>query len=249
MSSQMLNDQTFSPGNIPADLAREASSTMTLNGTILKSLALLGLTVLAATVGWRVGLDWFAASSGGLWWLIGYFLLIGLTIAAASNPDLARPAGLVYALLMGFWMGAVSRVYEEEFDGIVTQALLASVSVFVVCLLLYLVRAIRVTPTFTRVIVTATLGILVMYLASWILAIFGVDLLLLTEPSTLGIAVSIGICLVAAFSLFLGLATIENGIALSAPAAMEWYAALGLLSTLVWLYAELLRLLALLRNR
>jgi uncharacterized YccA/Bax inhibitor family protein len=199
-------------------------------------------------IGWSVGLDWFSASSG-LWWLIGYFLLIALTIAAASNPDIALPAGLCYAVLMGFWMGAVSRVYEEAYDGIVAQALLASVCAFLACLVLYLVRAVRVTPRLTRAIITATLGICLMYLAAWILSIFGVDLLLITEPNALGIALSVGICLVAAFNLFLDFAFIEKGIDAGAPPVMEWYAAFGLLSTLVWLYAELLRLLALLRNR
>ena len=248
MSSQMLNDHTFAPASVPSH-AGATVPRMTLAGTITKSLALLTLTVLFGAVGWRVGLDWFSASSGGLWWLVGYFLLIGLTIAAASNPDLALPAGLLYASLMGFWMGAVSRVYEQEYDGIVTQALLASLCTFLVCLVLYLVKAVRVTPKLTRVIVTATLAILLMYLTSWILSIFGVDLLLYTEPTTLGIALSIGICLVAALNLFLDLAIIDKGIEQRAPATMEWYAALGLLSTLVWLYAEVLRLLALLRNR
>src|SRR5215216_4299230 len=122
----MLNDQTFAPARGAPTRANAAASTMTLSGTIVKSL------------------------------------------------------GLLYAVLMGFWMGAVSRVYEEEFDGIVTQALLASVCAFLACLVLYMVRAVRVTPKLTRVIITATLGIFVMYLVGWFLSIFGVDLLLIT---------------------------------------------------------------------
>ncbi len=249
MSSQMLNEHTFAPAGVPSARTDVAASTMTLNGTIVKSLVLLGLTVLSGAYGWRVGLDWFSASSGGLWWLIGYFLLIGLSIAAASNPDLALPAGLLYAVLMGFWMGAVSRVYETVYDGIVTQALLASVCVFLACLVLYTVRAVRVTPKLARGIITATFGILIMYLVAWIMSLFDVDLLLFTEPTTTGIVISIAICLVAAFNLFLDFAVVERGVEQRAPATMEWYAALGLLSTLVWLYAEVLRLLALLRSR
>jgi len=219
---------------------------MTLPGTIVKSLGLLAVALATGTIGWSVGLDWF--STTGLWWLLGYFLLIGLTIAAASNPDLALPTGLLYAVLMGFWMGAVSRVYEEKYDGIVAQALLASVSAFLVCLVLYMVRAVRVTPKLTRTIITATLAIFVMYLAAWILSIFGVHLLLIDEPNAIGIALSVGICIVAALNLFLDFAVIERGIKQGAPATMEWYAAFGLLATLVWLYAEVLRLIALLRN-
>src|SRR5215217_1777068 len=244
----MLNNATFAPGSVTLRRKSAAAPTMTLRGTIFKSLLLLLVAIVFGAFGWNRALDWFSTSSG-LWWLIGYFLLIGLAIAAASNPDLALPAGLFYAVLMGFWMGAVSRVYEEAYDGIVAQALLASVCGFLACLVLYLVRAVRVTPRLTRAIITATLGICVMYLAAWILSIFGVDLLFFNEPTALGIALSIGICLVAAFNLFLDFAFIEKGIEAGAPPVMEWYAAFGLLSTLVWLYAELLRLLALLRNR
>jgi uncharacterized YccA/Bax inhibitor family protein len=242
----MLNDQTFAPGGVAAVQEPTAARTMTLPGTIVKSLGLLAVALATGTIGWSVGLDWF--STTGLWWLLGYFLLIGLTIAAASNPDLALPTGLLYAVLMGFWMGAVSRVYEEKYDGIVAQALLASVSAFLVCLVLYMVRAVRVTPKLTRTIITATLAIFVMYLAAWILSIFGVHLLLIDEPNAVGIALSVGICIVAALNLFLDFAVIERGIKQGAPATMEWYAAFGLLATLVWLYAEVLRLIALLRN-
>ncbi len=248
MSSQMLNERTFSATGLPADRDRVAASTMTLNGTIVKSIALLAVALVTGAAGWSVGDDWFSSSSG-LWWLIGYFLLIGLTIAAVSNPDLALPAGLLYALLMGFWMGAVSRVYEEKYDGIVAQALLASVCAFLACLVLYLVRAVRVTPKLTRVIITATLGICLLYLVAWIFSIFGVDLYFWNNPTPVGIGLSIGICLVAAFNLFLDFAVIEAGVNRGAPVLLEWYAAFGLLSTLVWLYAEILRLLALLRNR
>jgi uncharacterized YccA/Bax inhibitor family protein len=248
MSSQMLNERTFSPSSLSVGRDREAAATMTLSGTIAKSIALLAVALITGALGWSVGNDWFSASSG-LWWLIGYFVLIGLTIAAVSNPDLALPAGLAYALLMGFWMGAVSRVYEEKYDGIVAQALLASVSAFLACLVLYLVRAVRVTPKLTRAIVSATLGVFLLYLVAWLLSIFGVDLRFWTDPTPVGIGLSIAICLVAAFNLFLDFAVIETGVTSGAPAAMEWYAAFGLLSTLVWLYAEILRLLALLRGR
>jgi uncharacterized YccA/Bax inhibitor family protein len=116
-------------------------------------------------------------------------------------------------------------------------------------LVLYLIRAVRVTPRLTRMIITATLGILVLYLVAWLLSLFGVDLSFYNEPTTVGIALSFGICLIAAANLFLDFAFIERGVKAGAPATMEWYGAFGLLSTLVWLYAEILRLLALLRNR
>jgi uncharacterized YccA/Bax inhibitor family protein len=247
VSSQMLNEQTFAPGSMTGARDRATPSQMTLSGTIAKSALLLAVAMLFGALGWSVGLDWFSASSG-LWWIIGYFLLIGLTIAAASNPDLARPTGVLFAILMGFWMGAVSRVYDQAYSGIVTQALLATVCAFLACLLLYMIGAVRVTPRMTRLIIAATFGICLLYFVAWILSIFGVNLYFWNNPTPLGIGLSIGICLVAAFNLFLDFAIIDKGVEGGAPAVMEWYAAFGLLSTLVWLYAEILRLLALLRR-
>ena len=86
-----------------------------------------------------------------------------------------------------------------------------------------------------------------MYLAGWIFALFGVDLRFWTHPSSVGIVISIAICIVAALNLILDFAVIERGVESGAPAAMEWYAAFGLLTTLVWLYLEILYLLVRLR--
>ncbi len=245
MSSQMLNEHTFA--STSSTRAPAAAGTMTLTGTIVKALILLVIAGGFATWGWSVALDWFSQS--GLWWLFGYFILIGLTIAAVNNPTMAMIAGIVYAVMMGFWMGAVSRMYEIVYDGIVAQALLASVSVFLGCLLLYMVGAVRATPKFTRIVIVATFGILLMYLAAWILSLFGVDLLMINEPNAWGIALSAGICLVAALNLFIDFTVIDEGVKRGAPDSMEWYAAFGLISTLVWLYAEILRFLALVRSR
>lgn len=150
---------------------------------------------------------------------------------------------------MGLWMGAISRVYEAAFDGIVAQALLASVCTFLACVVLYTSRVIRVTANFARAIVFAMGGILLLYVVGWVLSLFGVDLRFFSQPTLLGIGISVAISVVAALSLLLDFSYIEQGIANRAPAAMEWYAAFGLLSTLIWLYAELLRLLALIRMR
>lgn len=248
MASQMLSETTFAPGS-PA-LARDGGSTatMTLRGTVVKSLVLLLIAAICGAVGWVKAVDWFA-DPRALWWIIGFIVLIGLTIAAATNPKLALPAGLIYSVLMGLWMGAISRVYEAAFDGIVAQALLAAACTFLACVVLYLARVVRVTARFARAVIFATFGILLLYLVGWILSLFGVNLLFIGQPTILGIAISAAICLVAALNLLLDFSFIEQGIKAGAPAAMEWYAAFGLVSTLVWLYAELLRLLALSRSR
>lgn len=248
MASQMLSESTFAPGSRAMETDAPTAAKMTLQGTIVKSLILLLVAVIFGAIGWIKAVDWFA-DPRALWWLIGYVVLIGLTIAAAANPKLALPAGLVYAILMGLWMGAISRVYEAVFDGIVAQALLASVCAFLACVVLYTSRAIRVTAKFTRAITIAMVGILLVYLIGWVLSLFGVNLLFINQPTVLGIVISAAICIVAALSLLLDFGFIEQGIKAGAPATMEWYAALGLLSTLIWLYAEILRLLALMRMR
>jgi uncharacterized YccA/Bax inhibitor family protein len=244
----MLSETTFAAGS-PA-LERESASApaMTLRGTIVKSLLLLLLAFVFGAIGWNNALSWFADGSA-IWWIVGYIVLIGLTIATAANPRLALPAGILYAVLMGLWMGAISRVYEFIYEGIVGQALLASVCAFLACLILYSSRAIRVTPQLTRVIMIAMGGIILLYLIGWILSLFGVNPRFMTEPTVLGIVISAAICIVAALNLLLDFAIVGEGIEAGAPVAMEWYAAFGLLATLVWLYAELLRLLAILRTR
>jgi uncharacterized YccA/Bax inhibitor family protein len=117
-----------------------------------------------------------------------------------------------------------------------------------VCLLLYAFRIVKVTGRFVLVVVGATLGIGVMYLVAWLLSIFGVHLRFWTHPTSAGIVISIVICIVAALNLFIDFAVIDTGVQGGAPKFMEWYSAWGLLATVVWLYLEVLYLLARLRR-
>jgi len=204
---------------------------------------LLVVTAGFAGIGWRAAANILMTSS--LWMFLGYLVLIALTVAAAANPRLAFPVGLLYAVLTGLWIGAISRVYEAYYDGIVAQALLASLATVLACLVLYLSRAFRLTSKAVRVIVVATLGIGLMYFAGWVLSIFGLNLLFWTDPGNpVGIAISVVICIVAALNLMLDFGFIEQGVKLGAPKEYEWYSAFGLLATIVWLYLEILRLIA-----
>ncbi len=246
MSAQVLNERSFAPQAVrEVTGGREAAATMTYGSVIVRALFLLVLTVGFAAVGWRAVEG--ERPTSGMWFFLGYILLIAVSIAAARNPRLAAVAGLLYAVLMGLWMGSISRLYETYYDGIVGQALLASVATFFVALVLYSSRAIRVTGRFVKVVVIATAGIALMYFVGWIFSIFGVDLLFWTHPNGLGIAISAGICLLAASNLLIDFAVIETGVRSGAPRAMAWFGAFGLLTTLVWLYLEVLRFLALLR--
>ena len=150
---------------------------------------------------------------------------------------------------MGVWAGAISRVYNEQYSGIVLQAVLATGSVFLAMLFLYVTRIVRVTKKMASIIMAATMGIALLYIISLVLSLFGAQPSFLTDSSPLGILLSIGICIVASLNLLLDFSFIEQGVAAGAPAAYEWYGAFALLSTLVWLYLEILRLLARLQSR
>lgn len=247
MSAQILNERSFSSEAVTSVTGGKAvTSTMTYGGVIVRALFFLILTAVFASAGWRAAAE--KQPQSGMWFFLGYILLIAISVAAASNPRLAAVAGILYAVLMGFWMGSISRLYETYYDGIVAQAIIASVATFLATLLLYATRVIRVTGKFIRILLVGMVGLLFTYLVGFFLSLFGVDLLFWTQPNNVGIAISVAICILAAMSLAADFAFIEVGVDGGAPAAMAWYAAYGLLTTLVWLYLEILRLLALLRS-
>lgn len=248
MAQQMINERTFSPeavaelGGSPA-----AARHMTVGGTVLKSLVLFVVTCACAVFGWDHVSGVMKATSGPSW-LLGYFLLIALSFLAIARPRLAPLGGFVYAVLMGLWVGGISRVYDAAYDGIVAQALLATMATVLVCLVLYAFRIVKVSRRFVLVVIAATFGIGLMYLTAWILTLFGTRLTFWTSHSPAGIAISVVICIVAALNLFVDFAYVDAGVSGGAPKFMEWYSAWGLLATVVWLYLEVLYLLARLRN-
>lgn len=249
MAQQMLNDQTFSTAAIQqAGGIKSGSDRMTIAGVTVKSLLLLIMTAIFAAIGWRQAPQ-VLENTNGLWFLLGFMILIGLSMAASSHPQLAFVLGMVYAVFMGIYMGSISRLYNEYWEGIVPQALLATICVFAVCLVLYNVGAVKVTAKFTKVVIAATLGICLLYLTAWVMSIFGVNLYFWLHPNALGLVVSAGIALVAALNLFLDFDQIDKGVSAGAPKSMEWYSAFGLLATLIWLYLQVLQLLALTRSR
>jgi uncharacterized YccA/Bax inhibitor family protein len=180
---------------------------------------------------------------------LGIIVGIAAVFALIARPQWAKYIAPVYALGQGFAVGAISRYYNEFFDGIVVQAVGATLGVVAVMLVLYRSRIIRVTDRFRRVIVFATLGVMAFYLVSFVINLFGGEVTFLREPNLFGIAFSIGVSILAALNLSLDFDFIERGTRAGLSKDFEWYAAFGLLVTIVWLYLELLRLLALLQGR
>jgi len=158
-----------------------------------------------------------------------------------------------YGLLEGVFVGGISAVYNNIFEktapGIVMQAVLLTFGVVIAMYLLYRFRIIKPTERFMQIIVIATGGIAIFYMLSWILGMFHINIGFITEGTPLGIGFSLVVVAVAALNLILDFAMIEQGAAQGAPKYMEWYGAFGLLVTIVWLYLEILRLLAKMSSR
>jgi uncharacterized YccA/Bax inhibitor family protein len=174
---------------------------------------------------------------------------LGIAILTIFKPKWARFTAPVYAVAEGLLLGAVSRLYEFEFDGIVLQAVGLTIGVFALLLFLYATRIIEVTENLRMGIVAATGAVLVVYVVSLVLRLFGADIPFIHDAGPVGILFSLVVVVIAALNLVLDFDFVERGAAAGAPRYMEWYGAFGLLITLVWLYLELLRLLAKLRSR
>lgn len=221
--------------------------TMTLQGAVNKTVALLALVVIGAGYTWNLYYNQGPAAVqpwmfGGL---IGGLVLALITVFKAQWAPKTAP---LYAVLEGLALGGISAMFEARFPGIVIQAVGLTFGTLFALLVLYKSRVIRVTENFRLGIFAATGGIALVYLVSVVGRMFGWEMPLIHESGPLGILFSLFVVGVAALNLVLDFDFIERGDGV-APRYMEWYAAFGLIVTLVWLYLELLRLLAKLKER
>ena len=154
-----------------------------------------------------------------------------------------------YALCEGLALGGVSAMYESRFGGIVVQAVGLTFGVLAMLLVAYATRLIRATENFKLGVFAATGAIALLYLVSWILSLFHVSIPYIHGNGWIGIGLSAFVVTIAALNLIMDFDFIEQGVQAGAPKYMSWYAAFGLMVTLVWLYLEILRLLAKLQSR
>lgn len=220
--------------------------TMTIDGTVNKAFIMLVLLMAGAFVAWNNyfdGGDILPLAIGGA--ILGFVLALVISFAPKTAPYLAP----IYAVAEGVFLGAISANYETYYDGITLQASLLTMAIFIALLLAYKTRLIKATENFKLGVFAATAGIAIMYLLSFVLGMFGVTVPYLHDSSAIGIGISAFIVVIAALNLVLDFDFIENGAQRGAPKYMEWYGAFGLLVTLVWLYLEIVRLLAKLRSR
>jgi uncharacterized YccA/Bax inhibitor family protein len=232
------------PYAAPSPYAPSTTRYMTMDDVVTKTGVTFLVTVLAAAATWALPgtASWGLALPAAL---IGFVLALVITFKQISNPA----ATLAYAALEGIFLGAISEAFETIYEGgIVLQAVIGTLGVFAGMLVVYKTGAIRVTPKFTRWMLGALVGVLVLVVANLIASFITPGGLGLRDGGPLAIVFSLVVIGVAAFSLLLDFDMADEAIRRGMPPKFAWYIAFGLLVTVVWLYLEILRLLSYFRD-
>jgi uncharacterized YccA/Bax inhibitor family protein len=234
----VLKDSTFQQ---PIEVVGER---MTLSGTVNKTAMLLAMTLITAAYTWGRFIETRDASTiYGLLLVgvVGGLIVAMITVFKKTAAPYTAPA---YALLEGLALGGISATLEVRFPGIVIQAVGLTFGTLFCLLAAYRSGLIKATENFKLGVVAATGAIFVLYMVSFVMGFFGRSIGFIHDSGTFGILFRAFVVVIAALNLVLDFDFIESGVAQGAPKYMEWYGAFGLLVTLVWLYLEILRLLA-----
>ncbi|HWW18151.1 MAG TPA: Bax inhibitor-1/YccA family protein [Candidatus Saccharimonadales bacterium] len=241
-SNPALNEKAFR-GEVAL-----GGETMTLQGMVNKTGFLLLCVVVTAA--WTWGLAHSETPEAAMPWMIGGvvggFVTALVTIFKRSWAPITAP---LYALLEGLALGGISAFFERSYHGIAAEAVGLTFAVLFVMLIAYKTGVIRATERFKLGVIAATGGIAVFYLVAMVLNLFHVNVGILYSGSPWAIGFSVFVVIIAALNLVLDFDMIETGVRIGAPKYMEWYGAFGLMVTLIWLYLEILRLLANSRRR
>ena len=255
-SNPALNSKSFGgfvAGSVGVDPRTASSHTetraMTVQGTVDKTAILLAVTIFTAIWPWKMLFE--TRDPGAVMPLLmlgslGGFVVALVTIFKKSWAPVTAP---IYAACEGLALGGLSALLELRYHGIAFQSMALTFGVLAVMLVAYKTKAIRATEGFKLGVIAATGAIALVYLLSMVLGMFGVHMGFLTSSGPLGIGISLLVVGVAALNLVLDFDVVEQGVRAGAPKYMEWYGAFGILVTLVWLYLEILRLLAKLNDR
>ena len=237
-----LKPNTFTEYSTTVTGGAYTGESMSLNGVVNKTALLLLFLVGGAGITWK-----FAAMAspavfpmmiGGL--LCSFILSMVIIFKRDMAPYLAIP----YSVCEGFALGGISAFFEMRYPGIVMQAVGATFGTLLCLLAAYRSGMIKATENFKLGIVAATGGICMLYLTTMVLRMFGMSMPFVHSTGTFGILFSVFVVVIAALNLVLDFDFIESGVEARAPKSLEWYAAFGLMVTLIWLYLEILNLLA-----
>ena len=227
------------------NLKSKTGEVMTLDGAVNKIAISLAVLLFAAYYTYTnavMNYVWVGS--------IGGFIVALVTIYKKEWAPVTVP---IYAVLEGLALGGISKLYAEMFEpGIVPQAISLNLGILIALLFAYKTKIIKVTENFKLGVFAATMGLLIVYLISYFMSVFGGTGLPIMNPanaSVLSIGFSIFVIVIASLNLVMDFDFIEKGVENGAPKYMEWYSAFGLLVTLIWLYVEILRLLAKLSSR
>jgi uncharacterized YccA/Bax inhibitor family protein len=221
---------------------------MTIQGTVNKTAIMLCCLLLSA--GWTWNMFYSSGNPAVVMpWMIGGaiggFVVALITVFKKTAAPVTAP---IYAFLEGLFIGGISSIFEAQYPGIVIQAVGLTFGTLFALLFAYKSGFIKVTENFKLGVIAATGSIMLIYVASILLGFFGISIPFIHDSGPLGILFSLVVVVIAALNLVLDFDFIEHGAEQGAPKFMEWYAAFGLMVTLVWLYIEMLRLLAKLRS-
>jgi uncharacterized YccA/Bax inhibitor family protein len=233
---------------------RTRSTVTTVQGSVAKTFLLAAILSFTGLYSWN-----FLGTAQFPMVLLPVSLIGGIVVAMITifKPTAAPYTAPLYAALEGVVLGAISRYYDlayaarfpEQYGGIVLQAVMLTAGTLFVMLFVYSTGLVRVTEKLKAGIITATGAVALFYIVTMLLRVFGVQMPLVFSASPLGIGFSLFVVGLAAFNLLLDFDFIEKAAYAGAPKYMEWYGAFGLMVTLIWLYLEILRLLAKLSDR
>ena len=249
-SNPFLNDKAYQKASsevLDSEIVQEGSAEyMTVNGAVNKTFILLGVLLAG------VAFAYFAvAANPGLASILfygGMFGGLGVIIFASFRPQLSYILAPLYAGLEGLFVAVATMMFAGAYEGIVIQAISLTLAILFLMLFLYKTGIIKVTQKFRSGVIMATGAVFLVYLASFALSFFGINIPYLHSGGMIGIGISLVIIAIASLNLLLDFDSFERGEALRAPKYMEWYSGMGLIVTLVWLYIEILRLLAILSS-
>ena len=213
---------------------------MTLDGAVNKTAILLALCFAGAFAGWNVP----ALMAPGA--IIGFVLAL---VTIFRSPAKAGSTAPFYAAFQGMALGGITVIAEMQYPGIGIQAIGLTFGILASLLFCYKSGIIKPTENFRLMVFSATMGIAILYLVSFIMSFFGSGIGFIHSNGLFGIGFSVFVVGIASLNLVLDFDFIEDGAEKGLPQYMEWYGAFSLMVTLVWLYIEILRLLMKLRSR